>query len=78
MLGFRANFADGKEKIRRRTVCTSRIFDAVSGKICRKTSVEWLCGQVLNIKNKFNGITKAVPNHHILFRRPKNNVNISR
>ena len=33
----RSNFFDNKEKIRRRTVCTSRIFDAVSGKIAAKT-----------------------------------------
>ena len=33
----RSDFFDNKEKIRRRTVCTSRILDAVSGKIAAKT-----------------------------------------
>ena len=33
---FEHDFVDDKERIRRHTLCLARIFDAVSGKICRK------------------------------------------
>jgi len=33
---FEHNFVEGKEKIRRHTLCMARIFDAGFGKICRK------------------------------------------
>lgn len=44
---FLANFPQNEEFFCRRTVCTSRKNDEVMRKICRKTSVERLCGQVL-------------------------------
>ncbi|MDE7398835.1 MAG: hypothetical protein K2N06_04815 [Oscillospiraceae bacterium] len=40
MLGFEADFSQNEAKIRRCTVCTSRIFNEVMRKIRRKTGVE--------------------------------------
>ena len=33
---FEHDFVSDKEKIRRHTLCLARVFDAVTGKICRK------------------------------------------
>ena len=33
---FEHDFVGDKEKIRRHTLCLARVFDAVTGKICRK------------------------------------------